>query len=312
MLYKNFGFSIDSDIELPFLTNDNVNEKSDIQISKMINKPELTEPIQIYSVNVSDSTQLVCKVMEHSKLLILDFDNHICFRYKKENDRYVFNYYCYEKYQKDAMERLIGRFGMTYLLTWMGMTVLHGSAVINREQAICFLANSGGGKSSMAGLFVANGSLLMADELIVLKPYEKKAMLLPSSPYLQLSDESLQKIPLSNYPQQRIVVKFDNNGIENVETTNRVDLQSACVLEPYRCSKFIILDRGHNGEIKFQKHKKIDAYLSLLRFLYTPIIFPFMRKNLLTLMDFIELEQVCFSDCFNQFEDMKSHIEQKH
>ena len=50
--------------------------------------------------------------------------------------------------------------------------------------------------------------------------------------------------------------------------------------------------------------------MKLLHYLYTPIIFPFMRKNLLTLIDFIKLERACFSDCFNQFEDIKKHIEE--
>lgn len=310
MLYKNFGFNIDSDIELPFLMNDNENEKVDIQISQMLNKPELTEPVQEYSVNVTNSERLICKVIEHSESLIIDFVNHVCFQYINQNGTYYFYYYCYEEYSKDAMARLIGRFGMTYLLTWMGMTVLHGSAVSNRKQAICFVADSSGGKSSMAGLFVAEGCLLMADELLVLKSDEKKATLLPSSPYLQLSNDSLRKVPLSRYPCQPIVVQFNDTGIENAEITNRVDLRSASSFELYNCTKIIILDRGHNGEIKFQKYKKVDAYMNLLHYLYTPIIFPFMRKNLLTLIDFIELERVCFNDCFNQFEDIKKHIEE--
>lgn len=310
MLYKNFGLNIESDIELPFLMDNNVNEKVDIHISQMSNKPELTESVQEYSVNVTSSEQLTCKVIEHSESLIMDFVNHVSFQYINHNSTYHFYYYCYEEYSKDAMGRLIGRFGMAYLLTWMGMTVLHGSAVYNGKQTICFVADSGGGKSSMAGLFVAEGCLLMADELLVLKPDEKMATLLPSSSCLQLSNDSLQKIPLSCYPCHPILVQFNNTGIENAEITNRVDLRLASSFESFNCAKIIILDRGHDGEIKFCKYKKVDAYINLLHYLYTPIIFPFMRKNLLTLMGFIELERAWFNDCFNQFEDIKKHIEE--
>lgn len=310
MLYKNFGFNIYSDIELPFSPNDNVNEKIDIHILKIMNKPKLTAPIQEYSVTVNSSDQLICKLMEHSKTLTMDYINHVCFQYLNQDGTYYFYYYCYEEYSRDAMGRLIGRFGMAYLLTWMGMTVLHGSAVTNNKQAICFVADSGVGKSSMAGLFVANGWRLMADELLVLKSEGKRTILLPSSPYLQLSDESLHKTALSNYPYQSIVIQLNSLDSEDVEITNRVDLHSASSFESYDCSKIYILNRGYNDDVTFLKYEKIDTFINLIHYLYTPIIFPCMRKNLLALINNIVLERAVFSDCFTQFEDIKKHIDE--
>lgn len=311
MLYKNFGFSINSDIELPFLIDDNnINTKADIQIKQMLKKPELSDYTQKYSVDISNSERLICKVMNQKDSLIMDFENSVCFQYVHQNNQYNFYYYCYDEYPKEVQEKLISRFGMAYLFSWLGMTVLHGSAVCNNEQAICFVADSNGGKSSVAGLFVANGWMMMADELLVLKSDKKGVTLLPSSPYLHLSDDALKKIPFSHHQHISIVAQFKKDFMEVAEITNRVDLRSVSSYKANRCQKIIILDRGHDGEVKTHKYKKVDAYMTLLHYLYTPIVFPAMRKNLLALMESIELERTCFNDCFIQFEDIRKHMKE--
>lgn len=311
MLYKNFGFSINSDIELPFLIDDNnINTKADIQIKQMLKKPELSDYTQKYSVDISNSERLICKVMNQKDSLIMDFENSVCFQYVHQNNQYNFYYYCYDEYPKEVQEKLISRFGMAYLFSWLGMTVLHGSAVCNNEQAICFVADSNGGKSSVAGLFVANGCMMLADELLVLKADKKGVTLLPSSPYLHLSDDALKKIPFSHHRHISIVAQFKKDFMEVAEITNRVDLRSVSSYKANRCQKIIILDRGHDGEVKTHKYKKVDAYMTLLHYLYTPIVFPAMRKNLLALMESIELERICFNDCFIQFEDIRKHMKE--
>lgn len=304
MLYRNFGFNIKSDIELPFLIDEISSSKVDIQISKALKKPEYTNSAKVYSINISSSKQLICKVIEQKKSLIMDFENYVCFQYIYENDQYLFHYYFYYDYPKEWKERLISRFGMAYLFSWMGMTVLHGSAVCNHKQAICFIADSNGGKSSVAGLFVANGWLLMADELIVLKPDNKEMILLPSSHYLHLSDDALKKMPFSHYPSSPLVFQFKNDFMNISESTNRVNLQAVSSFEKCKCQKIIVLDRGHDG-VKFHQYKKADAYIKLLHYLYTPIVFPTMRKNLMALMKSIKLKQACFNDCFIQFKDIE-------
>ena len=85
MLYKNFGFSIESDIELPFIMKNNANEKVDIRISQMSNRPDVTGLVQEYSVDITNSERLVCTVIEHSESLIMDFADHVCFKYVKQN-----------------------------------------------------------------------------------------------------------------------------------------------------------------------------------------------------------------------------------
>jgi len=310
MLYNNFGFNINSDIELPFLIGDNINAKVDIQITQMLKKPELSGSAQKYSVDISDSERLICKVIDQKNSLIMDFEKSVCFQYVHQNNQYNFYYYCYDEYPKEVQEKLISRFGMAYLFSWLGMTVLHGSAVCNNEQAICFVADSHRGKSSLAGLFVANGWMMMADELLVLKPDKKEVTLLPSSPYLHLSDDALKKIPFSHHQHISIVAQFKKDFMEVAEITNRVDLRSVSSYKANRCQKIIILDRGHDGEVETHKYKKADAYMTLLHYLYTPIVFPAMRKNLLALMEFVELKRTCFNDCFIQFEDIRKHMEE--
>lgn len=310
MLYKNFGFRINSDIELPFLVEDNINVKTDINISQMLKKPELSGYVQKYSADISDSERLICKMIDQKNSLIIDFENSVCFQYVYQNNQYNFYYYCYDEYPKEVQEKLISRFGMAYLFSWLGMTVLHGSAVCNNEQAICFIADSNGGKSSVAGLFVADGWMMMADELLVLKPDTKEATLLPSSPYLHLSDDALKKIPFSHDRHISIVAQFKKAFMDVTEITNRVDLRSISSYQVKRCHKIIILDRDQDGEVEIHKYKKTDAYMTLLHYLYTPIVFPIMRKNLLALMESIVLERISFNDCFVQFEDIKKHMKE--
>lgn len=310
MLYKNFGFSIKSDIELPFSIDDNINTTVGINITQMFKKPELSDSAQKYFVDISDSERLICKVIDQKNSLIMDFENSVCFQYVCQNSQYNFYYYCYDEYPKEVQEKLISRFGMAYLFSWLGMTVLHGSAVCNNEQAICFIADSNGGKSSVAGLFVANGWMMMADELLVLMPDKKGVTLLPSSPYLHLSDYALKKIPFSHHRHISIVAQFKKDFMEVSEITNRVDLRSFSSYKAKRCQKIVILDRGHDGEVEIHKYKKANAYMTLLHYLYTPIVFPFMRKNLLALMESITLERTCFNDCFIQFEDIKKYMKQ--
>ena len=190
------------------------------------------------------------------------------------------------------------------------MTVLHGSAVSNSREAICFVADSGVGKSSMAGLFIAEGYRLVSDELIVLKLEDNNAIILPSSSYLYLSENSYQKVSLSQFPSIPSLVQFRNDYKEKLETKICVDLKSVCTSKPINCKKIIILNRNEQNKVSLSKYKKLEAYMKLIYYLYTPIVFPFMRKNLSAIMNFIETEQIFFSDCFSQFTDIKQHVEE--
>lgn len=305
MFYRNFGFHINSDVELPFWAENNPVSKADIVILKSMRRPELTDPIQRYTVDITASKQLVCYVADHKNSLIMDFENYVCFHYINDNDKYYFYYYFYDEYPIEWKERLISRFGIAYLLSWMGITVLHGSAVCDAEKAICFIADSNGGKSSVAGLFVANGWLMMADELVVLKPEKGEISLFPSSSYLHLSDESLNKIVFNHYLVSPIEFQFRNDFMDISESTNRVDLRTVTSLEECKCQKIILLERGHDGGVAVYDYKKADAYMTLLQYLYTPIIFPAMRKNLMALIEPMVLKRMCFSDCFIQFQDIE-------
>lgn len=308
MRYRNFGFSIDSDIELPYFIDLNDDVDAEIKISLVYNKPDIPNCAERYAINTSKTEQLICNVVEENDSLIMDFEDYICFKYFKSDSKYCFQYYCYNDYHPAVKERLIGRFGMAYLLTWMGMTVLHGSAVSINDQAICFVADSEGGKSSMVSLCISDGWLMMSDELVVLKKEKDRMILLPSSPYLQIDDETLMKIKSTHFPYPSVSLQFESEFMEEIQIVNRVNLESVSLCEPSNCKKITVLERGYKGEIKIHKYKKIDAYIKLLHYLYTPIIFPIMRKNLMSLMEYIQLEKISFNDCFLQFENIKNKI----
>lgn len=85
--------------------------------------------------------------------------------------------------------RLLG----TVMALWLegqGIAVLHGSAVATPQGAIAFLADSGGGKSTLAGAFVGAGYPLLTDDNLAIRRQGEHFWALPGYPQMRMWPET--------------------------------------------------------------------------------------------------------------------------
>jgi hypothetical protein len=75
---------------------------------------------------------------------------------------------------------------MPLVLGRMGRAVLHASAVATPDGAIAFAAESGRGKSTLAGAFVNRGASLLTDDCLLLHEADGAFYVVPSYPGLRL------------------------------------------------------------------------------------------------------------------------------
>ena len=74
----------------------------------------------------------------------------------------------------------------------LGKLVFHGSAVEVAGGAVAFLADSGQGKSTLAGSFGTGGYRFLADDRLALDPVDGGYNVLPSHPSIRLWEDSRQ------------------------------------------------------------------------------------------------------------------------
>lgn len=307
--YSSYGFTINSDIELPLCTNNTLVSKKKIEIRKMLNISDKSFT-QVYKVNITKTKQLICFADELETSLTIDFEHYVLFKFIKHEDDILFLYYFYDDYPQEWKERLVSRFGFAYLLSWLGMIVLHGSAVSDGNKTVCMVADSNGGKSSLAGLFVSDGQFLVADELVVLSKDRNQVVVYNSSCYLHLSEYSISNMPLGRLSVEDIEFTFTNAYMDLSEKKKRVRLIEKTDQYPRACDRVLSIVRGNNDNVWIETPSKTDAFMLLLKHEYTPIVFPFMRKNLLNIIGSIPVQILCFKDCFKQFDLIKSAIKE--
>lgn len=307
--YNNYGFTISSDIKLPLCVNNIDVSKKRLEVRKM---PNISEKCfsQVYTVKISQKKELVCFVDEHTTSLTIDFEHYVLFKFIKHKDDILFLYHFYDDYPQEWKERLICRFGFAYLLSWLGMTVLHGSAVSDGNKTVCMLADSNNGKSSLAGLFISEGWYLVADELVVMSSNQNRVLVYNSSCYLYLSEHSINNTSLGQFPIEDIEFSFTNTYMDLFEKKKRVELTKMTDYYPRVCDRMICIVREDKDDVWMDTLSKTDTFMRLLKHEYTPIVFPFMRKNLLSIIGNISTQVLHFKDCFDQFKLIKSEIKE--
>lgn len=306
--YYNYGYSISSDIKLPLNSSDCFMSKKKIEIKKLKNTRKRDNLI-FYTVNITQTKKLLCSVNENDNNLSIDFEHYVLFEFSKSDDHILFLYYFYDDYPQEWKERLISRFGFSYLLSWLGMTVLHGSAISDREKTVCMVADSNSGKSSLAGLFISEGNYIVGDELVVLSKEQDRFMVYNSSDYLYLSEHSIKKTLLEDCSIENVGFSFKNDYMDLSENKKRVKLNSNVDNFPRVCKKIVCLIRQENTEVWIRTLNKANKFMCLLRYIYAPIVFPFMRKNLFDGIDFLLVQELYYKDCFEQFDLIKTKLE---
>jgi hypothetical protein len=83
-------------------------------------------------------------------------------------------------------------------LSKLGKLVFHGSAVEVAGGAVAFVAESGRGKSTLAGCFATNGYRFLADDGLVLEPADSGYNVLPGHPSIRLWEDSRQMVVDAN------------------------------------------------------------------------------------------------------------------
>ena len=303
--YYNYGYKIKSDINLPLNIKVSPAHEKIIQVQELININAKSRLVP-YTVDITQDKKLQCFVEEYDSSLILDFEHYVLFEFIKYEDRILFSYYFYDEYPTEWKERLICRFGFSYLLSWLGMTVLHGSAVSDGENTICMVADSNSGKSSLAGLFVSDGKYLVADELVVLESRNNNLIVYNSSSYLFLSENSICKLRFENCSIEHVGFSFKNDYMDLSEDKKRVNLSNYIDINPRICNNITCIIRDEGIDPWIETLKITDAFVLLLRYIYAPIVFPFMRKNLLDIVKCISVQKLHYYDCFDQFGLIKS------
>ena len=82
------------------------------------------------------------------------------------------------------------------VLRQRGLLVLHGSAVAKAGRAVCFVGDSGWGKSTLAASLVERGWQLLTDDLLVVAGLGSEAppTAVPTHPSMRLSEEALSHV----------------------------------------------------------------------------------------------------------------------
>jgi hypothetical protein len=113
-----------------------------------------------------------------------------------------------------------------------GLLCLHGSAVGINGSAVAFLANKGGGKSTLATALCANGCTLVTDDMLPVDP-ATPVTAWPSMPAVRLLHDSASHLRYANGQTHPVTNKYHVNELpaEQVEMS-RLPLAAVYELAP--------------------------------------------------------------------------------
>jgi hypothetical protein len=113
-----------------------------------------------------------------------------------------------------------------------GLLCLHGSAVGVDGSAVAFLANKGGGKSTLATAMCAGGATLITDDMLPVDP-RAPAMAWPSMPAVRLLHDSASHLRFASGTTHPVTNKYHVNELpsEQVEM-RRLPLAAVYELTP--------------------------------------------------------------------------------
>jgi hypothetical protein len=146
---------------------------------------------------------------------------------------------------------------MAVLLHQRGYLLLHASAVAVDDEAVLFLGDAGGGKSTMAAALHDRGYGLVADDVAVLRLEENCPVILPGFGQLKLWPEAL--VSLGDDPEKlpRCNPRFEKRARPAVHRFSSA---------PLPLKRIYVLGRGDTPEIApLQSH---EALAELIRHTY--------------------------------------------
>jgi len=105
---------------------------------------------------------------------------------------------------KDLLRAYLLGVLMATLLRQRGLLVLHACAVERDGEAICFVGESGWGKSTIAEYFCQQGFRLMTDDVLAIRSRGEDHIAIPSYPQVRLREESARSLREEDSQLERI------------------------------------------------------------------------------------------------------------
>jgi hypothetical protein len=189
--YIGFGLHIDSDLEFPELMPAGPAE-ADIRIERADLASELSRD--------RDKARVFSDWSPESFMLHIP---SVGYYVARKGEKILFD--PYPGADMNSFRLYLLSIAMTALLAQRKMVLLHASAIIQDEELVLFMGQSGAGKSSMAAELHRNGYLLYSDDVCVLLPPIKdvrKAFAVSSYPMMKLWRDTILAIGDENYTEQ--------------------------------------------------------------------------------------------------------------
>jgi hypothetical protein len=151
-----------------------------------------------------------------------------------------------------------------FWLETAGWPVLHGATVEIDGQAVVFLGDSGGGKTTMAAGFLREGYGLLGDDHVVLERAGTGCAIRPALPWLKVRSDVAQYLGVDHATLPRLHPTFAKHRLD---LTGRGHVSRSVPL-----SRIYLLQREGRraGDVCFDRLSSQPALMELLRHSYAP------------------------------------------
>lgn len=243
--YQAFGLKIDSEFEIFQLFVREQEDKADVCIAQ----GEVPEYIKYESHHTGRNYQIIDG---NVGLYVKDLANF----WMSDGDKITVQLYPDADLQ--AVNLYILGTCLGAILHQRGDLVLHGNAVRMGDKAVIVVAQSGVGKSTLAGEFYRRGYQLLADDVCTIN---QAGFVQPSYPYLKLWQASLDKLNFMGDDLIKIRLHTDKYYFP---------LKTKFCATPLKVSAIYVLNKGNNKKVIFTKIKGIKKLVRVMNNKYRP------------------------------------------
>jgi hypothetical protein len=242
LIYKAYGFSIISEINLPELPKINeIVDSTDLEIifedlSKLWS--ELSDENHAFGIR--------------KNIVMFEVPNVAIFSINNGNK---ISLSPLEEYDENLVRLYILGICMGVILMQRGILPLHGSAIAINGKAYAFVGNSGAGKSTLASCFLNQGYKFLSDDVIAISFSEENIpFVTPSYPNRKLWKESLNLLEMNTKEYQPIYGR---------ETKYSVPVTSSYYSDPLPLGGVFEIVKKENKEIEFTKIEMLEQLYTL-------------------------------------------------